>query len=69
MALIDTHIPQTAIERETDKAYLIHVESGITQFAKGQFVWVPKSQVQWIAVDIWHPTMHVPSWLARKLGL
>lgn len=64
--LVDTGLGRPAIERETDKAYLMLIPNGVTSFHDRR-VWVPKSQVTWHSDGVYHPTMRVPSWLARKM--
>jgi hypothetical protein len=66
MALVNTYLTQADVERETDKALLVRISNGVTGFHDRQ-VWLPKSQVTWVAQGCFHDTIHVPAWLARKI--
>ncbi len=66
--LVDTNIGTNDIELETAKAYKIRVARGVSAL-NDNFVWVPKSQVTWKAQGCEAETMHVPAWLANKLGI
>jgi hypothetical protein len=64
--MYDTNLTSNDIERETDKAYLVRVPVGMSAL-NDRMVWIPKSQVQWIAQGCEAATMHIPEWLAGKL--
>jgi hypothetical protein len=65
--LIDTHWQREYVEHETSKALLFVIPQGETIFAQPRQVWLPKSQVTWIAHDPYAETAHIPAWLARNL--
>ena len=69
MSLIDTNLTSNDVERETAKALLVRVPNGAAAL-NDRMVWLPKSQVRWIAPE-GQPnlaeTIHVPAWLANKL--
>jgi hypothetical protein len=68
MMLIDTGLTRENVERETEKAILFAIPHGHTVFTSDRMVWVPKSQVEWIAPGAYAESAHVPGWLARKMA-
>ena len=53
---------------ETEKAYRVMLRAGVTSFGSARPVWLPKSKVQWISPQAgMAETMHIPTWLARKV--
>ena len=70
--MIDTNIGEDDVVRETDKAILIEVRSGYTQFGGSRDVWLPKSQIEWRTSpgqEHFAPTLHMPFWLASQKSL
>lgn len=64
--MVNTYLGREAIERETDKAYLVRVPNGVTGFHDRK-VWLPKSKCEWHAEGCFAETLFVPEWLARKI--
>lgn len=55
------------IMRETDKAVLYHVRTGVNGNSYTyRDIWVPRSQITEIAQPPYHPTVQIPMWIARK---
>jgi hypothetical protein len=64
--VVNTHFTRSDIERETDRALLVRISNGVTNF-HARFVWLPKSQVTWLEETVGYgETLHIPAWLARK---
>lgn len=66
--LYDTNLDRNFVERETEKAILVRIPNGVTGFHDRK-VWLPKSQIAWVAPGNFSETLHVPLWLARQNGL
>lgn len=63
------NISQFPVIHETDKARLVSIPKGYTQFAGYREVWIPKSQIT--STPNPNPCFSdleiIPAWLARKL--
>jgi hypothetical protein len=61
----DLRIDETAFDRETEKAVLIHVETQTIN--KRRPVWIPRSLITWVDHGPnYKKTVAVPFWFAKQ---